>query len=122
MSKKEMICIICPLGCRMAVETSMGAFLSVTGNNCPRGEVYADGEITCPTRILPTTVRIFNAHLNRLPVRTESVIPKSKIKECMNVLMKVSVEAPVKMGDIIIHDIMKTGVDVIASRSLSEEN
>jgi CxxC motif-containing protein len=122
MTKNEMICIICPMGCRMTIVKNKDTTISAMGNNCSKGAEYAERELCNPTRTLPSTVKILNAPMKRLPVRTQSVIPKSKIMDCMRVIKAVSVKAPIKMGDVIIHDILGTGIDVIASRSMSVNN
>lgn len=121
MSSRELICIVCPLGCHMSVEieTSSEIGISVTGNKCPRGKEYAYEELTAPTRMLPTTVVIKNAILNRLPVKSENPIPKSLIFDCMEIIDKVEVQAPIKLGDIIIENILNTGVNIVATRSMS---
>lgn len=120
--KKEMVCIVCPVGCRLTVEC-MKEFLvedaySITGNKCKRGVDYAVKEMTSPTRMLPTTIKIEMGILNRLPVRTRNPIPKELIFDCMDVINKVKVEAPISMGDVVISNILGTGVDVIATRSM----
>jgi len=118
MEKHKLICINCPMGCRLEVtQTENGGWL-VEGNQCNRGYSYAVREMTEPTRVLTTTVVIKNGFLPRLPVRTETAIPKEKIFEAMEVINKVVVEAPVKVGDVIVENILNTGVNVIASRSM----
>lgn len=117
----ELICIVCPVGCHLTVtETGEGEF-SVVGNKCKRGETYGVKELTNPTRVLPTTVKIEGGILKRLPVKTKGAIPKDLIFEAMHVINKVSVKAPIKMGDVIIKDILHTGIDVVASRSMKEQ-
>lgn len=107
---KELICIVCPKGCRLKVDRDN----NVTGNACPRGEKYALAEITNPTRMLTTTVRIYNAIHPRLPVKTSSPIPKGKMFEVMELIDGIRVAAPVAIGDVIVHDVLGTGVDIIA--------
>ena len=92
----------------------------VTGNTCKRGEAYAVKEMTNPTRVIPTTVKIKNAHLNRLPVKTNAPVPKGLIFECMNTINKVEVEAPIKLGDIIIKNILGIGIDVVATKTMEK--
>ena len=115
-----MICIVCPLGCKLTI--TQGAVnkegYEISGNKCSRGLDYAVEEMTNPTRVLTTTVKINNAHLDRLPIRTKGSIPKSHIFKIMKVINKVEVTAPVTMGQVIIKNILGTGVDVIASRSM----
>ena len=119
--KQNLVCIVCPVGCRLTVTTSSDGELVVEGNGCKRGLAYAVKELTCPTRVLPTTVKIINGTLNRLPVRTNEAMPKELIFEAMKVINDVCVEAPVKMGDIIIENLLNTGVNVVASRTIEKK-
>ncbi len=71
----EMICIACPVGCHLTVIQN-GDDYEVTHAQCKRGEVYGVKELTNPTRIVTSTVVIEGALMARIPVRTESTIPK----------------------------------------------
>jgi CxxC motif-containing protein len=119
MESREIICIVCPLGCQMEVsvdDSSKG--YTVRGNSCKRGEQYGIKELTNPTRVLTTTVRLKNSLLKRLPVRSDSPIPKDIMFNCMKELNSIEVEAPIKTGDIIVSNIMGTGVNIISTRSI----
>jgi len=118
--RKKMICINCPMGCRMEVTKEEKGEITVTGNTCSRGKEYAVKELTAPTRILTTTVIVNSNTYCRLPVRTKEGIPKDKIFEAMKVLNNIAVDAPVLLGEVIVKDILGTGVDVIASRNILE--
>ncbi len=120
MSCKEIICIVCPMGCHLQVaeNPNMEEVYEVAGNKCPRGKVYGINEMVNPTRVLTTTIKIENAPLKRLPVKTNGVVPKDKIFQCMEVINKVKVASPVNMGDVIVSNILNTGVDIVASRSM----
>lgn len=113
--KKEMICILCPRGCRISVDTEN---FEVTGNACPRGAQFGPQELSSPERLITTTMRIKGGLYPCIPVRTASAIPKAKIEECMNIINKMLIYAPIKYGDVIIPNIADTGVDIVASRSL----
>ena len=117
--EREIICIVCPTGCRITVSGDDPEQLAVTGNECKRGKEYALKEITDPTRTLVTTVRINHSRLRRLPVRTSAEIPKQSIFPCMEVINRTEVEAPVEIGQVIIADILGTGADLIATRSMA---
>jgi CxxC motif-containing protein len=91
---------------------------NVTGNKCPRGVDYAIKEMTNPTRMVTSTVKIKGGLLPRIPVRTSKPIPKEMIFKCMEVLNDVEVNRPVKAGDVIIKNIFDLDVDIIASRSM----
>lgn len=117
--KKNLVCIGCPMGCRLSVtKTENGGWL-VEGNQCNRGEAYAVKELTNPTRVLTTTVKMNNGFIRRLPVRTSDAIPKNMLYDAMEIINNIEVEAPVKMGDIIIKNILNTNINVVASRTVS---
>jgi len=118
---KEIVCIVCPTGCRIHVSGPDQEHLEVSGNECKRGEEYALKEITDPRRTLITTVQIDHGTLRRLPVRTNREIPKQNIFPCMEVINRVRVEAPVEVGQVIVADILGTGADVVATRSMGRE-
>lgn len=115
-----MVCIVCPLGCKLQIEVISEAEekYKVEGNKCSRGEVYGINELINPTRVLTSTIKIKNSHLSRLPVKTCGTVSKHLIGECMKEIDAVEIEAPVKAGDIIIENIVDTGVDIVASRSM----
>ncbi len=112
----ELTCIGCPLGCRLTVDEEND--YAVTGHTCKRGEVYGKNELKNPTRVLTTTVEAVGGIHGRCPVRTESAIPKGKLFEAMKELSKVKVTAPVKCGEVVVENILGTGVNVIATRDL----
>lgn len=114
----ELICIVCPKGCRLSVDPNAQC---VTGNSCERGAVYGLTEVNNPTRTLTTTVRIDGAIHRRLPVKTSIPIPKGKMMDIMLCVESLRVNAPVKLGDIIIDNILDTGADLVACRNMELE-
>ncbi len=118
MIDKELICIVCPVGCHIRVKGSDNEHLRVSGNKCPRGEKYGIKELTDPRRVLPTTVSISNASFARLPVKSSEPLPKNLLFKAMEEIKKVRVTAPVKTGDVIIKDIFSTGIDIVATRDM----
>ena len=118
METKVLNCIMCPMGCEMTVTLENGKFVSVTGNSCPRGARYAETEVTDPRRMLTTTVRIRGGLLPLLPVVSVEVLPKGRIADCVAYLRNITAAAPVKAGDVIVHDILGLGVDIVASRDM----
>lgn len=122
MEKRELICIGCPMGCPLSVELDQGEVVSVRGNTCKRGEIYARKEVTNPTRIVTSTVVVEGGKLAAVSVKTREDIPKEKLFECMKALKGVKVQAPVHMGDVIVKNVADTGVDVIATKSVDSLN
>ena len=118
MSTVNLICIGCPLGCPLTVEMEGSEVKSVAGNTCPRGDAYAKKELTNPTRIVTSTVRVAGGKLAMVSVKTESDIPKDKIFECVKALKDVEVIAPVKIGDVIVENVAGTGVNIIATKNV----
>ncbi len=113
---KEMICVSCPIGCMLTVELDDdNKVLSVSGNTCKRGEQYAIDETTNPVRMLTTTIKVNGGSLPVIPVKTSKPIPKGKMFECMEVINNEVVDAPVRMGDVLICNICETGVDIVAT-------
>ncbi len=111
--KKSLICTVCPVGCNIEVEmTDNKEIISITGNTCKRGLVYAENECINPKRTLTTTVFCDNGKI--LSVKTSVAVPKTLLFECMKEINKISAKTPVKIGDVIIENILSTGADVVA--------
>ena len=114
MDKKELTCIVCPIGCRLSAELNEnGSVTAVTGNTCPRGKAYAIAELTHPTRTLTTTVRIANRQGRMLAVKSRAPISKERLMEAMDILSKTEAEAPVCIGDVILENLFGEA-DIIA--------
>lgn len=118
MEEKNLICINCPLGCMLTVTMDGGKILSVSGNTCKRGEAYAGKELTNPTRIVTTTVKVSGGSERMVSVKTKSDIPKGKVLECVQALRDVTVKAPIGIGDVIVENVAGTGVDIVATRNV----
>lgn len=113
---KELVCVACPIGCMMSVELNRKKeVLSVTGNTCKRGEQYAKDECTNPVRMLTTTIKVNGGSMPVVSVKTSVPIPKGKMFECMEEINAQVVDAPVRMGDVLICDICDTGADIVAT-------
>ena len=112
---KDLICITCPMGCALTVELEDGKVCSVTGNSCKRGISYAEAEAVHPTRMLTTTVRVTGGICPLASVKTASPIPKELLMRSMEALNHISLPAPVHRGQVVCHDLLGCGVDVIAT-------
>ena len=115
---RELTCIGCPMGCPLIVTMEAGEVISVTGNTCKRGDVYARKEVTNPTRIVTSTVRVSGGDADMVSVKTKEDIPKGKIFECVKALKSVEVPAPVYIGDVLVKDVAGTGVDIVATKNV----
>ena len=118
MEKRELTCIGCPMGCLVTVEMEGQEVLSVSGNTCKKGDIYARKEVVDPTRIVTSTVKIDGGDKPRLSVKTKSDVPKNRIYDVMEEIDRCVVTAPVHIGDVVIENAAGTGVPVIATRNV----
>jgi len=138
--ERNLVCISCPLGCRLTVTWEDESDITVTGNKCAKGESYAHEEILAPKRVVTATVavagqavaaagaaaaatadvagRTVTSAPRRLPVKTSAPLLKEHIPALLNELYGMEVEAPLRCGDVLLKDIAGTGVDLVATRSL----
>jgi len=112
---KNMICIVCPIGCHLTIDADT---LAVTGNTCNRGEKYAVEEIRAPKRVITSTVRIDGGLYRRLPVKTDRAIPRELNFKCMELLRDVRLKSPVRTGQVILSNIFDTGANIVATRDM----
>lgn len=113
---KELVCIVCPRGCRLHVDEENGC--TVTGNTCPRGAEYGKNEVTDPKRVITSTVKIEGAAYRRCPVRTDTAVKKALMFDIMKELNAVTVTSPVKRGQILLENVLNTGANVIATKDM----
>lgn len=116
MSEQEIICIGCPLGCRgKVIVDDTGEVLEFEGYACKEGEEYAEVEVKAPMRTLTGTVIVESEIRSLLPVRVNKPISREKLKECMKVLARVRAKPPIKVGEVIVPNILQTTADIIAT-------
>ena len=112
---RNMICIGCPMGCDLTVETENGKAVSVSGNSCAVGKRYAETEVSSPTRMVTSTAK--TADGLPVPVKTRTPVPKDKIFDVNGAIKTVTVTLPVSVGDVVIENAAGTGVDIVAAAS-----
>ena len=112
--KKSFVCIVCPRGCLLTIDDEM----NVTGNTCPRGEAYAKSEVTNPTRIITSSVRVNNREDTLVSIKTSAPVPKGRMLEVMAEINKVSVSAPTHIGDVVIKNVLGLDVDIIITKNI----
>ena len=135
--ERNLVCISCPLGCRLSVSWEDERNITVKGNKCAKGESYAQEEILAPKRVVTATVAVAGPSAatevglegtppsavdgpRRLPVKTSAPLLKEHIPGLLNELYGMELEAPLRCGDVVLRDIAGTGVDLVATRSLKE--
>ena len=120
-------CTTCPSECLLTVKVERDAdgvvveVRSVTSNSCPRGDKFAHQELTCPMRVLTTTVAVSGGDEALLPVRTAEAIPLELHAQAMNLIRGLVVEAPIRMGDVILPNLLDTNINLVASMDVTQE-
>ena len=120
----QLNCTTCPSECLLTVEVERDAdgavveMHSVTGNSCPRGDTFAHQELTCPMRVLTTTVAVSGGDEALLPVRTTEAIPLALHAQAMDLIRGLVIDAPIRMGDVVLKSLLNTNIDLIASMDI----
>ena len=118
---KEFICISCPMGCHLSVDDTDKSNIIVTGNTCPRGKIYGINEVTRPKRMVTSSVKVTGGIDLVVSVKTKEAIDKNLIFDVLNELKNIEVKAPIKIGDVIIKNVLNTGVDIVATSNVSKK-
>lgn len=113
----EMICIVCPRGCRLKAERTADG-IAVTGNKCPRGAKFAEEEIVAPKRSFTGTVRSVFPEMPVVPVRTAGEVPKEKVKEVALLTRDVLLTRAYGVGEVAVDNVCGTGVDLIVTADM----
>ncbi len=113
---KELTCIVCPVGCRLKAKLVDGQ-LKIDGQTCVRGEKYALEELSHPTRTVTSSVALEGGSLPLLSVKTGAPVPKGSIPAVLAELKAVQVQSPVRVGEVVLHNVAGTGVDIVATRN-----
>ncbi len=122
--KKELICISCPIGCRLTLEYDEDNLnydsIKVSGNLCPKGEIYGKEEILAPKRVVTATASIESKIQKRIPLKTVKPINKELILDLLKEIYSLNLKPPIKIGDIVIKNFKNSGIDIVATAELPE--
>jgi CxxC motif-containing protein len=111
-------CILCPIGCEIRINKRELSIID--GAKCKKGIEYSKNEILNPKRIITTSILVRNGNIPLVSVKTSKPIPKEKIFEILDIIKITSVNAPIEIGQIIIKNILNTGSDIIATKSIKK--
>lgn len=117
----ELTCIVCPIGCRLHAERLDDGSLKVTGNRCKRGLAYAEEEFRDPRRPVTGTCAVTGGDFFRLPVKSSEPVAVDTIPSFLNAMYELDLAAPVECGHVVATDVAGTGIDLIATMSIREE-
>ena len=118
---ERLVCIICPNSCEIEVRIRNGNIKEIKGNLCHKGEEYVRSELFNPKRIVTSTVVVLNGEIPLVSVKTSRGVPKEKIFDVMDEISKIEINAPVKLGDVILRNVANTGADIIATRNVDKK-
>lgn len=118
--KRTFTCIVCPNGCEIETEYEGTQVLSVTGNLCPKGKTYVTQELVDPRRTIATSVRVLNGTMPLTSVRLTNAVPKDRIFDVMDEINRQILTAPVRIGDVVIADVLGLGSDVIVTKNIDK--
>ena len=113
---RDLICIVCPKGCPMKVTLEGKEILNIEGFTCPRGKQYAIDECTSPMRTVTSTARTSNGGV--VAVKTDRTIPKELMFDCMKEINKAVATLPVRIGDVLIENLLGTGANVVITANM----
>ena len=118
--RRELTCIGCPMGCQITVTLQNNIVTEVSGNNCKIGDTYAREEVLSPRRTVTSIMKVTGGELPVVSVKTKETIPKDMIFRVMQEINKVSVLAPITIGQVLIENVAGTNVAVVATREIKE--
>lgn len=120
MNEKEITCTVCPIGCKIFVRTDGSKFELVGGNKCKQGVDYARSEALNPRRMLATSVLVNGGCWPLVSVKSSKPVPKEKIFDVLKEIRKLSVDAPVESGQVILKNVSGTGIDIVSTKTINK--
>ena len=115
---RQFVCVTCPVGCAIDATIEEGRLVATEGQSCKRGVAFVQEELTAPKRMLTTTVRVHKGVLPLVPVRSAEPLPKDTLMDVVRQLRQVTLDAPVTEGQVVLANVLGSGVDMITSRAL----
>lgn len=118
--KQEITCIGCPMGCLISASLEEGTIKELSGYTCEKGRLYALKELVSPSRVLTSTVPVKGGAEPLLSIKSKADLPKDMLLRCMEELKTARVTAPVRIGDVVVHNIAGTGIDMVATKNVDK--
>ena len=119
--EKTIICTVCPNGCEVTATYTNENDITLSGNRCKRGVEYCKNECFDPKRTFTSSVAITDAVRRRMPVRTSAPVPKAQLLACADAVHAMTLKAPITCGQILVHDLLGTGADLVACMTLEKK-
>jgi CxxC motif-containing protein len=116
----RLTCVLCPVGCELDVGRDAAGGLEVKGNQCEKGIPFAEEEVLHPRRNLATSVPIKGTAVKMVSVRLSGTVPREMLFPILAEIAKLRPESPIRRGQVLIVNVLGSGVDVIATRTVKE--
>jgi len=122
MSEKEITCIVCPIGCKILIRTDENKCEILNNGKCKRGNEYARSEALNPQRMLTTSVLVEDGNWPLVSVKSSKPVPKKMVFQILQEIKKINLKAPIRLGDVLVKDILETKVNIIATKNVDTLN
>lgn len=109
------------MGCELIVKIENEKIINIEGYACKIGLEYAEKEITNPLRMITTVLPVIGGEEIMVSVKTSKPIPKPNIHDCMKSLKGYKVQAPISIGDVLVHNVCGLGVDLVATKEVKKK-
>lgn len=124
MKARELICVVCPNGCRLSATVNDDGSVEIgkiEGELCKKGLKWAKQEVVNPVRTISSNVVVEGGDFSLVSVRTDAPIPLKDIMIVMDVIKRKRLKAPVCVGDILIEKPAGVRCNIIATRNVAEK-
>jgi CxxC motif-containing protein len=118
--KKEITCIVCPIGCKIHVKADEKHFEICNGNKCVKGVDYAKAEALDPKRMLTSSVLVKNGEWPLVSVKSSKPVPKDRLFQVLKEIKKAKVYAPINLGQTILKNVANTKINIVATKSVNK--
>ena len=119
-NEREITCIVCPIGCKILVKFDGEKVDVLGGYKCKKGVEYALDETLDPRRIITSSVLVKNGEWPLVSVKSSKFVPKDKIFDVLEEVKKTTIKAPVKLGDVVIQNVLDTNIDILATKTVKK--
>ena len=116
--EKKITCIVCPIGCKISIKTDGTQFEVKDGNKCDKGIEYARNEALDPRRMLTTLILVKGGEWPLASVKSTQPIPRNRLFPVLKEIKQITIDAPVISGQIIIKNVLNSGIDIVATKTV----
>lgn len=113
-------CLICPVGCEITYEQNN--INSIKGNRCGRGKEFIINTFSEKKSIVSGRVKINGGIMSKIPVNTDIEVDSILAERILEEIKQITLNAPIKNGDVVIENILDSGVNIIAGRTMKAKN